>query len=93
MIYNIFSSIIFLAFALAAVAFSMANIQEISVSLNPLPFTLTAPLYLLFLICVICSFIAGALAAYVAGLKYKYLLRRKDRQIEELQRRIKQNPV
>jgi len=88
MIYNLFSSIFFVIFAIVAIIFSVSNSQIVQISLDPLPFGVDMPLYLAIQIVAFFSFAFGAVCAYIFNLKYRQLLRAKNKYIEELERQI-----
>jgi hypothetical protein len=88
MIYNLFSSLFFIIFAIIAIIFSVSNAQIVQISLDPLPFGVSLPLYLAIQITAFFSFVLGAICAYIFNLKYHQLLRAKNKYIEELERQI-----
>jgi uncharacterized integral membrane protein len=54
-------------FAIIVVAFAVANRHQIEVSLDPLPFTVGLPLYMVVIGALALGFAAGACAAWLSG--------------------------
>jgi len=80
-----------LAIPVAAVicgAFAISNRTTVSLALWPLPFALVLPLYLLVFAALLIGFVAGAIAAWVAGRHRRRQLRRCRRRIDALESEI-----
>jgi lipopolysaccharide assembly protein A len=68
--------------------FAASNRESVALGLWPLPFVLDLPLYLAILGGLLIGFVAGALAASLAGWKRRREIRRKSRRIAALEREL-----
>jgi uncharacterized integral membrane protein len=68
--------------------FAMSNRETVAFGLWPLPFEVGLPLYLAVLAALLIGFIAGALAAWVAGRRRRRENRRRGRRIAALEREL-----
>jgi uncharacterized integral membrane protein len=74
--------------ALVLIVFAIANRDQVELTLWPLPFTVTAPAYLIVLVTLLIGFLAGEFAAWVNGHRWRREARRLRRRIEELEQRL-----
>jgi uncharacterized integral membrane protein len=84
-----------LAAAVLCVAFAVSNRPVVTLALQPLPFVLTLPLYLLVFAALLAGFAGGAIAAWIAGRHRRRRLRQCRRRIGALESELaalKQTP-
>jgi lipopolysaccharide assembly protein A len=74
----------------AAVAglFAASNRESVALGLWPLPFVVALPLYLAILAALLIGFIAGVVAAWIAGRRRRREIRRRGRRISALEREL-----
>lgn len=77
-----------LVVGIVVVAFAVANRAPVAVSLDPLPFSFTAPLFLVAFAGGLVGFAIGALAVWFAGHRWRALARRRRARIEALEREL-----
>jgi putative membrane protein len=73
---------------IALAAFAVSNRETVALGLWPLPWLLDLPVYLAVFGALLLGFLAGALAAWVAGQRRRRELRRLRRQIAALEREL-----
>jgi lipopolysaccharide assembly protein A len=79
---------VILAIAAVLSLFAASNRATVSLGLWPLPFLVGVPLYLVVFAAAIAGFLAGALAAWIAGAHRRRELRRCRRRSEALAREL-----
>ena len=72
----------------AAAAFAAANRHDVDVSLGPLPFSLTAPLFLVVLAAVLAGLVAGGASAWLSGRRWRRDARRLRRRAALLETEV-----
>ncbi len=77
--------IVLLPVAVVVVAFTVANRAPVTVSLEPLPLELGVPLYAVAMASVLVGVVAGGVAAWARGRKWRRLARARRRQLERLE--------
>ncbi len=77
-----------LVVGVVVVAFAVANRAPVPVSLDPLPFSFEAPLFLIVFAGGALGFAVGATAVWLAGNKWRRLARRRGARIEALEREV-----
>jgi len=75
-----------LAVAIVLAVFAVSNRGTISLGLWPVPDVVELPLYLIILACLLVGFLAGELAAWMAGRHWRREVRRSARRIASLER-------
>lgn len=75
--------IITLPVALLVILFALMNRQEVTLSLWPLPWDISAPLFLFTLGAIVFGFLFGALTAYLSGSTTRRKLRAANRALAE----------
>ncbi|WP_374310719.1 lipopolysaccharide assembly LapA domain-containing protein [Dongia sp.] len=75
--------IVTLPVALLVILFALMNRQEVSLSLWPLPWDLTAPLFLFTLGAILFGFLFGALATWLSGGTTRQKLRAAKRELAD----------
>lgn len=80
-----FKGLVFLIIASAFVVFAIANRHATVLSLDPLPFEIELPLYLLVLGCIFLGMLIGGLAAWAAASSRRQALREARRHERELE--------
>jgi uncharacterized integral membrane protein len=68
--------------------FAMSNREAVALGLWPLPFEVDLPLYLAILAALLIGFIAGVLAAWFAGRRWRRENRRRGRRLAVLEREL-----
>ena len=63
--------LLYLPFLVLAAAFAAANRHDVDVSLDPLPFGLTVPLFLIVLTSVLVGLIVGGVSAWLSGRRWR----------------------
>ncbi len=76
---------LFVLLALIAILFAIANRQDIVISLDPLPFTLQAPLYLVVLVAAFAGLIVAAVAAGFSAGRARSRLRQAESRIARIE--------
>lgn len=76
---------LFFLLALIAVLFAIANRQAIVISLDPLPFTVQAPLYLVVLVAAFAGLLVAAVTAGVSAGRARSRLRQAERRIARIE--------
>ena len=76
------------AIAMATISFSISNRTPVSIDIWPLPFELTVDLYAIVLITILGGFVAGSMVAWLAGLKFRRIVRRQKSEIRSLNKEI-----
>jgi lipopolysaccharide assembly protein A len=80
---------LFVAFVATVLAlFTVSNRAAVSLGLWPLPFVLELPLYLAIVAALLIGFVAGALAAWIAGRHRRREDRLRGRRIAALEREL-----
>ena len=74
--------------AVVLALFAVSNRGTVAVGLWPLPDVIEMPLYLIILGCLLVGFVAGELAAWVAGRHWRREVRRSARRIATLEREL-----
>jgi uncharacterized integral membrane protein len=74
-----------LAAAVLCVAFAISNRPVVTLALQPLPFVVAMPLYLLVFAALLLGFVGGAIAAWIAGRHRRRTLRQCRRRIGALE--------
>lgn len=82
----LFSLLILAPLTLVVVTFAASNRVLVTTGLFPLPFTLTAPLYLYVLGAFTLGLIAGAFLAWISGYKSRVTARRETRRAAKLEK-------
>ncbi|MDJ0950793.1 MAG: LapA family protein [Alphaproteobacteria bacterium] len=85
-----FSWIITLPIAAVAIAFAVSNKGPVTVSFWPLPYEQQAPLYAVAFAGVLIGFIAGAMAAWISGGKWRRRARSGSREVASLKHSLAQ---
>ncbi|MBI2256308.1 MAG: LapA family protein [Proteobacteria bacterium] len=80
---NRFAWIVTVPIALLVILFALMNRQEVSLSLWPFPWDVTAPLFLFTLGAVVFGFFFGALATWLSGRTTRQKLRATGRALAE----------
>ena len=80
-----FKGLLFLVIAFTFVVFAIANRHATVLSLDPLPFEIELPLYLLVLACIFLGMIVGGIAAWTAASGRRQALREARRHERELE--------
>jgi putative membrane protein len=75
-------------FAVVLALFAVSNRLSVALGLWPLPFVIELPLYLAILGALLIGFIAGALAAWIAGRHRRRENRRRGHRIAALEREL-----
>ncbi len=70
--------------AVIVVAFAVANRHAVEVSLDPLPVTLVAPLYVVVMLAMLVGLVIGGWAAWQRGSKWRRRAREQGRQASRL---------
>lgn len=83
------SWIITVPLTLLVLSFAVSNRETVTLELWPLPFSLTAPLYLTVLLAVLVAFLAGGLVVWFSGYRHRRLARQRGAEIEELSAELK----
>ena len=78
--------------ALFCTVFAVSNRDVVTLTLWPLPFALTAQLYLVVLLTVLVGFLVGLLAGWVASWRVRRAARERKRRIETLERELAAAP-
>jgi putative membrane protein len=68
--------LVMLPFAALVISFAVSNLDSVTVRLEPFPFTLESPLYLLVLLAAMGSFFVGALAMWPSAMGARRRARR-----------------
>jgi lipopolysaccharide assembly protein A len=68
--------------------FAASNRESVTLGLWPLPFIASLPLYLAILSALLIGFIAGVVAAWIAGRRRRREIRRRGRRITALEREL-----
>lgn len=68
--------------------FAASNRESVTLGLWPLPFIIGLPLYLAILATLVIGFVAGIVAAWVAGARRRREIRRRGRRIAALEREL-----
>ncbi len=74
--------------ALALIIFAVANRDNVSLTLWPLPLALDAPLYLVVLLTLLVGFLLGELVAWMNGHRWRREARRSAKRADELERQL-----
>jgi uncharacterized integral membrane protein len=77
-----------LAVAIVLAVFAVSNRGTVALGLWPLPDIVELPLYLIILACLLVGFLAGELAAWMAGRHWRREVRRSARRIASLEREL-----
>ncbi|MGH7047025.1 MAG: lipopolysaccharide assembly protein LapA domain-containing protein [Stellaceae bacterium] len=80
--------IVVLVLAAVLSLFAASNRQAVSLGLWPLPYLVQLPLYLTILLSLLAGFVIGALAAWIAGRRWRREARRGRRRSEALAREL-----
>lgn len=78
--------LLFLPFAVIAAVFAVNNRGEVALSLDPLPYTVSLPVYMAVLLAALLGFLLGAALVWVAQGKWRRMARRNARQMNALER-------
>jgi lipopolysaccharide assembly protein A len=88
-----FTWIVTIPVTVVVVLFTIGNLNDVSINLWPLPWTIVAPLYLIVLVCLLIGFLVGAIVAWASGGRRRRRNReladhsaRLARQLDELRR-------
>ena len=81
---RLLSRVVAAPFAIVVVAFAIANRHAVDVSLDPLPFSLGLPLYVVVIGALVAGFAAGAGSAWLAGHEARRVARGRKARIEVL---------
>jgi lipopolysaccharide assembly protein A len=68
--------------------FAASNRESVTLGLWPLPFIASLPLYLAILSALLIGFVAGVVAAWIAGRRRRREIRRRGRRITALEREL-----
>ena len=82
---KVLSWALFFVVALVAILFAIANRQDIVISLDPLPFTLQAPLYLVVIVAAFAGLIIAAVAAGASAGRARSRLRQAESRIVRIE--------
>jgi len=74
--------------ALFCTVFAVSNREIVTLTLWPLPFALTAQLYLVVLLTVLVGFLVGLLGGWMASWRVRRAARERKRRIETLEREL-----
>jgi uncharacterized integral membrane protein len=86
---KIVSRILILTVAALVVVLAVANRQPTTLSLDPLPFEVTGPLYALLVAAAFLGIAVGAVTGWASVLKWRQTARRQRREIAALEQRLK----
>ncbi len=75
--------------ALAAAALAVANRQDVTLSLDPLPFAYQAPLYLIVLGALFVGLVTGIAGAWLAGHRWRKLARVRGRRLADAEAEVR----
>jgi hypothetical protein len=78
---NLVSWLLLAPLAVLMIAFAVANRGAVEIRLDPLPFTIEAPLFALAYLCVFLGLLCGGLAAWLAGRRWRRLARARGREL------------
>jgi len=78
--------LLFLPFAVIGAVFAVNNSGEVALSLDPLPYTISLPLYMAVLLAALAGFFLGSVLVWLAQGKWRRLARRNARQVNTLER-------
>lgn len=81
---NLVSWLLLAPLALLMVAFAVANRDAVEIRLDPLPFTIEAPLFALAYLCIFLGLLFGGLAAWLAGARWRRLARARGRELARI---------
>lgn len=82
------SLLVTLPFALVVILFAVANLQPVTVSVFPLPFTITLPLAVLVLGTMTLSFLMGSLLTWFFGTRGRWAARRDAKRAAKLEKEL-----
>ncbi|HIF08851.1 MAG TPA: LapA family protein [Sneathiellales bacterium] len=68
---------------------AVANRQTVTVSMDPLPYEITGPLYAILLAAAIIGVSAGGLLGWTSSLKWRRTVRRQTRELATMAKRLK----
>ena len=78
---NLVSWLLLAPLAVLMIAFAVANRGPVEIRLDPLPFTIDAPLFAFAYLCVFLGLLCGGLAAWLAGARWRRLARARGREL------------
>ncbi len=76
--------LLFLPFAVLATVFAVNNRGEVALGLDPLPYTVSLPVYMAVLLAALAGFLLGAALVWVAQGKWRRVARRNTRRMNAL---------
>lgn len=82
--------LIVLVLLAVAVLFALVNRAPVELSVWPLPYTVTAPLFLVILMVLLVGILIGAAMSWVGGHKYRALARQRGHEVEAMRRQLAQ---
>ena len=85
------SHLVTIAIAILVVWFAVANRHAVNLTFDPLPLSLSLPLYLPDLIAALLGLVAGGLISWRGGRARRTRLRQAERERDELQRNLDQS--
>ncbi len=71
---------------LVVILFAVSNRETVRLELDPLPFTVSSPLYLLVLVVALAGFVSGGLVAWISGRRWRRRARREAHRAQLLER-------
>jgi uncharacterized integral membrane protein len=90
---KIVSRVITIIAAALVALLAVANREAATVSLDPLPFEITGPLYALLLAAAVIGLSVGGFMGWSSGLKWRRMARRRRRELDSLEKRLKTSGV
>ncbi|MEX2644305.1 MAG: lipopolysaccharide assembly protein LapA domain-containing protein [Acetobacterales bacterium] len=85
---RLFHWLVLVPFAMLVVSFAVSNLDTVTIELQPLPFSLQTPLYLLVLLVGLLSFFIGSAVMWAASLGARRRARRSEEQLARLEREM-----
>jgi len=85
---KVFFWLLFLPFAALATVFAVNNRGEVALGLDPLPYTVSLPVYIALLFAALVGFLVGSTLVWVTQGKWRRMARRNTRQMNALERNI-----
>ena len=80
--------LLFLPFGVLTAIFAVNNRGEVALGLDPLPYTVSLPVYIALLFAALVGFLVGSTLVWVTQGKWRRMARRNTRQMNALERNI-----